>query len=47
MDNFITIIDICYEEKLNNEASLNLDNIRKMLTDWSWSIITKKFNLEY
>ena len=47
MDNFNTIIDICYEEKLNNEASLNLDNIRKMLTDWSWSIITKKFNLEY
>ena len=39
MDNFINMLDYCDEEKLNNEASLKLDNIMKMLLDWSWSII--------
>ena len=39
MDNFINMLDYCDEEKLNNEASLKLDDIMKMLLDWSWSII--------
>ena len=39
MDNFINMLDYCDEEKLNNEAGLKLDNIMKMLLDWSWSII--------
>ena len=42
MVNFIIILDLCNEEKLNNEDSLKLDNIIKMLLDWSFSLINEK-----
>ena len=35
MDNFSNIVEYGYTEKVSNEASLKLDNIMKMLLEWS------------
>ena len=35
MDNFSNIVEYGYTEKVSNEASLKLDDIMKMLLEWS------------
>ena len=35
MDNFSNIVEYGFTEKVSNEASLKLDNIMKMLLEWS------------
>ena len=46
MDNFIIILDLCNEEKLNNEDSLKLDNIMKVLLEWLWAIMSEEVNID-